>query len=95
MLKEEFEERAGRAVTDQEFKIINTVYVFHPSISDVSGKDQIAELYLSFGMTLLLDMFPTAKAAEAFYDRRRELQAELHELAQEEEEYMSRRGIIK
>lgn len=94
MLKEEFEERAGRAVTAEEFNIINEVYVFHPCISDTQGKDQIAELYIRFGMTLMLDMYPTAKKAEECYNRRLDLQVQMAQLEEEEQEYMNRRGLI-
>lgn len=94
MLKEEFEERVGRAVTAQEFNIINEVYVFHPSISDTEGKDQMAELYNRFGFMLILDMYPTAKKAEEYYNRRLDLRAQMAQLEEEEKDYMSKRGII-
>lgn len=50
MTKQEFEERAGIKVSDSQYKKIETVYAFHPSIDEVAGKDQIAYLYKTFGI---------------------------------------------
>lgn len=94
MMKIEFEDRIGRAVTSQEFEIIATVYTFHPSISDCNGKEEIAELYTRFGMALILDMYPTAVKAQNFESRRLELMAQMRALENEENDYMLRRGII-
>lgn len=54
MQKHEFEERIESAVSDEDYKLIEFVYQFHPVIRNVSGKDEVAELYKSFGMALLL-----------------------------------------
>lgn len=51
MQKQEFEERIERTVTDEQYKVIEEVYMWHPSIRNTSGKDEVAELYKSFGMT--------------------------------------------
>ncbi|HCT63891.1 MAG TPA: hypothetical protein DIC60_01200 [Lachnospiraceae bacterium] len=48
-MKSEFEALAG-PVSDANYKVIDRVYTFHPSISEVEGKRQIAGLYKSFGM---------------------------------------------
>ena len=50
MQKQEFEERIERTVTDEQYKVIEEVYMWHPSIRNTSGKDEVAELYKSFGM---------------------------------------------
>ena len=41
MTKQEFEQRLGWAVSENEYRNIETVYAFHPSISETAGKDQI------------------------------------------------------
>lgn len=61
MQKQEFEERIERTVTDEQYKVIEEVYMWHPSIRNTSGKDEVAELYKSFGMTIFHDMLPRAK----------------------------------
>lgn len=40
MQKQEFEERIERTVTDEQYKVIEEVYMWHPSIliSDSNGK---------------------------------------------------------
>lgn len=53
MQKQEFEERIERTVTDEQYKVIEEVYMWHPSIRNTSGKDEVAELYKSFGMQRL------------------------------------------
>ena len=52
MQKHEFEERIESTVSDEDYKLIEFVYQFHPVIRNVSGKDEVAELYKSFGMAL-------------------------------------------
>ena len=73
MQKQEFEERIERTVTDEQYKVIEEVYMWHPSIRNTSGKDEVAELYKSFGMTIFHDM-------EALVEHREKLDAELEQL---------------
>ena len=42
--------------TEQEYKVIEHVYTFHPSISETEGKKQVAYLYENFGMSIFRDM---------------------------------------
>lgn len=42
MQKQEFEERIERTVTDEQYKVIEEVYMWHPSIRNTSGKDEVA-----------------------------------------------------
>lgn len=79
MTKQEFEERAGIKVSDSQYKKIETVYAFHPSIDEVAGKDQIAYLYKTFGMRVILDMLPTAEEAAKLESLIRQKQSELAE----------------
>lgn len=105
MTKAEFKEHVNRllspndqvnAITDEEYKIVETVYGFHPSISDVNGKEQIARLYVDFGFIVIVDMYLRAKAAETLYIKRRNLvakhNAELSRLS-EQESLVSTAGI--
>lgn len=64
MQKQEFEERIERTVTDEQYKVIEEVYMWHPSILNTSGKDEVAELYKSFGMTIF-HVIVTGAAGEA------------------------------
>ena len=74
MTKQEFESRLepGKTVTDEQYKIIEYVYTYHPAISNIMGKDQIAYLYNTFGMTVIKDMYPRAHRA---YELDREIRA--------------------
>ena len=44
------------SVSDNDFKVIEFVYTYHPAINEVRGKEQIALLYTTFGMTVINDM---------------------------------------
>lgn len=48
MQKQEFEERIERTVTDEQYKVIEEVYMWHPSIRNTSGKDEVAEASQTF-----------------------------------------------
>ena len=43
------------------FSVINTVYTFHPAIDDISGEDQIADLYVNYGISVIRDMLLRAE----------------------------------
>lgn len=90
MNREEFESRiTASKPTEEEFKIIEFVYNYHPSISDVDGKKQIADLYSAFGMRLIRDMLPTAKKAEALENEIRIAIARLKDLSEKYEDLKS------
>ena len=65
MQKMEFEERVGQVVSDTEYKVIETVYQWHPSIQETSGKEEVAGLYRGFGMAIFHDMLPRAELLHA------------------------------
>ena len=75
MTKQEFESRlaGGKTVTDEQYKIIEYVYIYYPAISNIMGKDQIAMLYDMFGMTVIKDMYPRAHRSD---ELEREIRAE-------------------
>lgn len=71
MTREEFERwcfevksQDNKRPTEAEYKLIEYVYQFHPAISEVEGKKQIASLYLNFGMSIIQDMKPRAELME-------------------------------
>lgn len=49
MTKQEFQKRIGAEISQKDYSIVEHVYTWHPSISEVEGKEQIAELYKSYG----------------------------------------------
>ena len=78
MMREEFIREVKKLNGDVEFNIspvdysiIETVYMYHPSISEVNGKQQIAYLYFHYGMRVIKDMLETAVKCE-------EIQKEIH-----------------
>lgn len=86
MTKHEFEKRIEKPVSDADYGVIEMVYQFHPSIKNVSGKDEVAELYKSFGITIFLDMFPRAEKACELENSLRRAQAEVERIKEEIEE---------
>lgn len=76
MGKEEFEDLINQALSDRDFEIIETVYLYHPAIRDVSGKEELAELYKNFGMTIFYDLVGRAKRNQDLADQLRQTQAE-------------------
>lgn len=86
MMQSEFEELAG-PVSVEDFIVIEFVYNFYPTIDEIMGKQQIADIYKVHGMRMIRDMHPTAckvqKLEEAIREKRFELDnlaAVLHEL---------------
>lgn len=41
MMKAEFEEMIGKSVVDEEYKVIEAVYTWHPAINDTTGKENV------------------------------------------------------
>lgn len=74
-----------RKPTESEFDTIQFVYNYHPAIHPSEGKNQIAMLYSTFGMRIIMDMFDTAKRAQEIDDERRRLHNRLKELEKEDE----------
>lgn len=60
MRKSEFEDLIHGSVTDEEYELIETVYMWHSAIRNTSGKEEVAELYKSFGLVIFKDMYPRA-----------------------------------
>lgn len=75
MMYQEFVNRLpddARIPTDKEYKTIERVYTWHPSISQNGheGQEQIARLYSEFGMRIIYDMEDTALMMENLNDAR-------------------------
>lgn len=95
MTREEFEAHVAKVLpegktapepTDAEYKLIEYVYNFHPAISATDGKEQIAELYVKFGMCLINDMKQRATLMEQKERELREAMAALNKVKEEIEE---------
>lgn len=80
-------------VPDREYSIIEKVYTFHPAISETEGKRQIAELYVNFGMALIVDMVPRAELMAKKEEELRAARAALRK-AEEEIEEIRKGGAI-
>ncbi len=86
MQKREFEKMIEQPVSDAEYKVIETVYQWHPSVKEVSGKEEVAELYKSFGMAIFHDMLPRAEKNRELESKLRHAQAEVERIKEEMEE---------
>lgn len=86
MQKREFEKMIEQPVSDAEYKVIETVYQWHPSVKEVSGKEEVAELYKSFGMAIFHDMLPRAEKNRELESKLRHAQAEMERIKEEMEE---------
>jgi len=64
MTKMEFAELSAAPFSDPEWKLIETIYMFHPAIDAQLGKQQIAYLWENFGALLLEDLLPTARRGQ-------------------------------
>lgn len=57
MLKSEFEKMTdSEEISDRDYEAVENVYMYHPAIDDIKGKEQIVYLYKEFGMTVIKDM---------------------------------------
>lgn len=86
MQKREFEEMIEQPVSDEEYRVIETVYQWHPSVKEVSGKEEVAELYKSFGMAIFHDMLPRAEKNRELERQFLHARAEMERIKAEMEE---------
>ncbi|GLB30972.1 hypothetical protein LAD12857_28950 [Lacrimispora amygdalina] len=77
MMKQEFEKLIHAEVSDEEYSTIEYVYTWYPTISETRGKDQIADLYVSFGMPIIEDMVERAGQMENLDKDLKRVQAQL------------------
>ena len=92
MTKDEFMSKVAEAtpkekeipvVSNTDYALIERVYTFHPAISETEGKRQIAELYVNFGMVLIMDMVPRAELMAKKEEELREAQMALSKVREE------------
>ena len=83
MMKNEFENLIHGSVTDEEYELIETVYMWHPAIRNTSGKEEVAELYKSFGMVIFKDMYPRAMKLKEIDEEIRSLDRAKNNLVEE------------
>ena len=74
MLWEEFERLAGKEVTQEEYEIIETVYMDYPGFNE---KEQIVNLFKAHGMLIFRDLYPRAKTISEKNSKIRDLQKEI------------------
>lgn len=97
MMKEEFMAELrkigyGANVSDDEYREIEYVYTWHPSICDVGGKAQIAALYAHGGILVIRDMAARAKKAESMDGKMREIRRDIEGMQKQLEDM--RREIL-
>ena len=64
MMKHEFETLVESKVTNEEYEIIETVYMDYPDNVGAAHKQLYATLYKTFGMRIFNDMYPRAKQVQ-------------------------------
>lgn len=80
MKKQEFEDRLQQTVSDDDYKVIEHVYTFYPTLSEVDGKNQIVTLFKIGGMRLMHDMYPSAILEQSYKDDIKKKEMELYNL---------------
>lgn len=83
MTKSEFEYLIHGSVTDEEYELIETIYMWHPAIRNTSGKEEVAELYLSFGLVIFRDMYQRAMKVKDIEEEIRSLDRAKNSLVEE------------
>ena len=78
-------------INECDWEVIQKVYMFHPSIPEVKGKEAIARIWmLPGGMRIIRDMLGTANAAEQIEDEMLRVRREISKLNKELEELKSK-----
>ena len=95
MLREEFNKKLqeigyiGEFPSFDDYKTIEYVYTYHPSISETDGKYEIAMIYKLGGMTLIEDMRPRAVLYQQADDEVTRLRLMLLEATEKRDELRS------
>ena len=74
---------AKQEISNEDYRTIETVYTWHPAIGEVTGKEQIAGIYMYGGMGVIRDMLPTAAKARRIEGELQALRAQEHNLKAE------------
>ena len=80
MMKEEFESLIGSGISEEDYAVVERVYMFHPAISETAGKEEVSELYKKFGMAIFMDMLQRAEMAESLIRKIRQNRKRIAEL---------------
>lgn len=81
MMRHEFEQRIGGEISQEDYEVIETVYIYYPTQTGVVGdKDFYAGLYKTLGMRAFRDMYPLARQIADIEDEIRTLQVQLHKM---------------
>ena len=80
MMKVEFEQHINARISQEDYAIVEHVYMWHPAIPNVGGKDKIANLYLIGGMDVIRDMNRRAVEIEEEYDKLCSREKEISEI---------------
>ena len=80
MTKKEFEKIIGMELTPFDYELVETVYTWHPSISNENGKQEMATLYRLGGIRIIKDMYPTAKCAMNIQHQKDKMRGEMEYL---------------
>ena len=68
MMKKEFEDLIVKKISNEDYEIIEQVYLDYPGIG-TNGKQVVANLYNQFGLVIFKDMLPRAqKVNELMHD---------------------------
>ena len=86
MMKQEFEQRIGGTLSDKDYNLIELVYTWHPAISNTTGKDQMAALYMNYGMIIIKDMVTRSIAVRDLDKQLREAESKVVAIQKEMEE---------
>lgn len=77
MIKREFEDKLGATVSQEEYELIEKVYMYYPGINN---KAEIASLFKIGGLILINDMLPRAEKIADLESRMSSLNTELNKL---------------
>ncbi len=77
MMKTEFENLLGSAVTESDYNKIELAYMFYPGID---SKQAIVDVYKTFGMTIIEDMQTRSKRIRVLEETISNKQTELSTL---------------
>ena len=86
MTKQEFENLIESPVSGEDWKLIEFVYMWHPNIGNVTGKQQMAELYKAGGVEIFKDMRRAASIHKDYEDKVADLRRQIFRLESEIEE---------
>jgi hypothetical protein len=90
---DEFLRATGYGPTNEEWEIIERVYMYHPAIDEAAGKEQIYKLFEWGGMQLIYDMNPVACKMEQISDDIAEAENNIAKFREEEAALRKRYSI--